>query len=86
MRKVESLKEEEIKKIYQSIKKILKLAIKRKGSSANDYLDARGEKGSFLSIAKVYQKEGQPCPVCGGKIKRIKMNTRSSFYCSKCQK
>lgn len=86
MRKVETLKEEEIKKIYQSIKKILLLAIKRKGSSANDYLDARGEKGTFLSIAKVYQKEGQSCPVCGGKIKRIKMNTRSTFYCPKCQK
>ncbi len=86
MRKVKTLKEKEIKRIYSAIKKILTLAIKRKGSSANDYLDARGEEGTFLSIAKVYQKEGQSCPVCGGKIKRTKMNTRSTFYCPKCQK
>jgi len=85
-RKVETLKSEEIKKIYQAIKKILTLAIKRKGSSASDYLDARGEEGTFLSIAKVYQKEGQYCPVCKTKVKRIKMNTRSTFYCPKCQK
>ncbi len=86
IRKVETLKQEEIKKIYSSVKRILNLAIKKKGSSANDYLDAQGQKGNFLSIAKVYQKEGQSCPVCGGKIKRIKMNTRSTFYCPKCQK
>jgi len=50
-------------------------------------LDARGKKGSFLSVAKVYQKEGEPCSNnCGGKVKRLKMNTRSTFYCSQCQK
>jgi len=57
-RKVETLKAAEIAKIYQALKDILKLAIRLKGSSANDYLDARGEKGKFLSVAKVYQKEG----------------------------
>ncbi len=85
-RVVETLKPEEIKKIYQAIKTILKLAIKKKGTSANDYLDAKGEKGDYLKVAKVYQREGQPCLVCGTKIKRIKMNSRSSFYCPKCQK
>ena len=85
-RKVETLRPEEIKKTYQAIKRILALAIKKRGSSANDYLDAKGEKGSFLSIAKVYQKEDQKCFKCKGKIKRIKMNTRSTFYCPKCQK
>ncbi|MBU1137100.1 DNA-formamidopyrimidine glycosylase [Patescibacteria group bacterium] len=87
LRKVEMLKAEEIKKIYRAIKNILKLAIKMKGSSANDYLDARGKRGSFLSMAKVYQKEGKKClNNCGGRVKRLKMNTRSTFYCSKCQK
>ena len=86
-RKVETLKPEEMAKIYRAIKNVLRLAIKMKGSSANDYLDARGKKGSFLSVAKVYQKEGEPCSNnCGGKVKRLKMNTRSTFYCSQCQK
>ena len=87
LRKVETLQPEEAAKIYRALKDILKTAIKMKGSSANDYLDARGEKGNFLSVAKVYQKEGKPCPNnCGGKVKRLKMNTRSTFYCPQCQK
>jgi formamidopyrimidine-DNA glycosylase len=85
-RLVETLKPEEIRRIYQAIKYILKLAIEKKGASANDYLDARGREGDYLKIAKVYQKEGQLCPVCGSRIRRIKMNSRSSFYCPKCQK
>lgn len=85
-RAVGSFKPEEIKRIYQAIKAVLRLAVKKKGTSARDYLDARGEEGDYLKVAKVYQKEGRPCPVCGTEIKRIKMNTRSSFYCSKCQK
>jgi len=86
-RKVETLKSGEVAKIYRALKDILRLAIKMKGSSANDYLDARGQKGNFLSVAKVYQKEGERCPnKCGGEIERLKMNTRSTFYCPKCQK
>lgn len=81
-----TLKLEEIKRIYQAIKYILKLAVKKKGASADSYLDVKGREGDYLEIAKVYQKEGQPCSVCGTKIKRIKMNGRSSFYCPKCQK
>lgn len=83
---VKSLKPKEIEGIYQGIKKILFLAIRVKGTSASDYLDAYGKKGGFMPLAKVYQREKQPCPVCGTKVKRIKIGQRSSFFCPKCQK
>jgi len=85
-RKVETLNFLEIKKIYQEIKRILILAIKKKGSSNKDYFDALGQKGSFGPLQKVYQKEGQPCFKCKTKIKRIKMGGRSAHFCPKCQK
>lgn len=85
-RKVSSLNKEEIKKIYQGIKKILPLAIKRRGSSPDSYLDAEGKKGSYLSLVKVYQREGKPCLKCGAKIQRLKMAGRSAHYCPECQK
>lgn len=31
------------------------------------------------------RKEGEPCPSCKGKIKKIKVSGRSSYYCPSCQ-
>jgi len=86
VRTVDSLKPDEVKKIYKGIKKILLLAIKKRGTSDRDYLDASGQKGKFKSLLKVYGREGEPCLICKRKIKRIKMGGRSSFFCDKCQK
>ena len=85
-RPVGRIKLAEAKKIYQNIKKILTLAIKYRGTSADLYIDAQGKKGNFLSKLKVYQREGQKCFRCGAIIKRIKINSRSAFFCPRCQK
>ena len=85
-RKVDSLKPAEVKRIYQGIKKILSLAINKKGVSADRYVDAYGREGRFMPLLKVYQREGQPCFFCGALIKRKKMGQRSSFFCPRCQK
>ena len=86
LRQVKALKEEEIKKIYQNIKKILKAAIKSHGSSVEHYVDACGKKGNYVKQHKVYQKEGQKCRRCGSVIKKIKVVGRSAYFCPKCQK
>lgn len=80
------IKPAEVKKFYQNIKKILTLAIKHRGTSADLYIDAQGKKGNFLSKLKIYQREGKKCFRCGTKIKRIKINGRSAFFCPRCQK
>lgn len=85
LRPVKTLEEEEIKRIHQNIKKILKKAIKRHGSSVEYYVDARGKKGSYAKEHKVYQKEGQKCFHCGFIIKRIKLGGRNTRFCPKCQ-
>ena len=86
VRIVETLKSAEIEKIYQGIKKILDLAVKKKGSSNRDYFDANGKKGSFAPLQKVYQRTGQPCFKCKFIVKRIKLGGRSAHFCPKCQK
>ena len=35
--------------------------------------------------AEIGYKEGQPCPVCGTPIEKIKTGSTSSFICPKCQ-
>lgn len=85
LRRIKTLKEAEIRAVHQNIYKILKEAIKYKGSSVKYYLDACGEKGGYVTRHKVYQREGKKCLRCGAVIKRIKIGGRSAHYCLKCQ-
>ncbi|MFA5961364.1 MAG: bifunctional DNA-formamidopyrimidine glycosylase/DNA-(apurinic or apyrimidinic site) lyase [Parcubacteria group bacterium] len=86
-RKNESLEKDERKKIFLATKKILKLAIKMRGTSDSDYRDSDGAPGHFQEMLKVYRRDKLPCPAkCGGLILRKKMAQRSVFFCAKCQK
>jgi len=84
--KISSLEDKELKKIYLSIKKILKRAIKLKGESFSDYRLPSGEKGDFDKERKVYRRENQQCFRCKNLIKRVKINNRSAYFCPFCQK
>ena len=86
LRRVESLKPKEIKLLYKSIRRILTEAIRLRGTSMSDYRDARGLAGGYLKKIKAYGREGEPCPRCGAKIKRIVIGARSASFCLKCQK
>jgi formamidopyrimidine-DNA glycosylase len=72
--------------LVDAIKAVLKDAIEAGGSSLRDHRRADGSLGDFQHNFRVYDREGEPCPKCKGKIKRIVQNGRSTFYCPSCQK
>jgi formamidopyrimidine-DNA glycosylase len=69
-----------------AIKAVLMDAIRAGGSSLRDHRRADGSLGDFQHNFCVYDREGEPCPHCGGKIRRIVQQGRSTFYCPACQK
>jgi len=77
---------ERAKKLVDAIKAVLKDAIEAGGSSLRDHRRADGSLGDFQHNFQVYDREGEPCPCCKGKIKRIVQGGRSTFYCPSCQK
>ncbi|MFH1366439.1 MAG: bifunctional DNA-formamidopyrimidine glycosylase/DNA-(apurinic or apyrimidinic site) lyase, partial [Patescibacteria group bacterium] len=85
-RKVRTLNEKERRLLYTGIKKVLSASIKRRGTSADSYLDAYGKKGDFERFLKVYGRQGQKCRRCPGQVVRIAQRGRGTFYCSSCQK
>lgn len=85
-RKANSLKENELKNLYQAIKKVLRKGIEVQGASIVDWRQINGSKGNYEKIRKVYQREGEKCFRCGSIIKKIKFGNRSSYFCPKCQK
>ncbi len=72
--------------LVEAIKAVLHDAIKAGGSSLRDHRRADGSLGDFQHNFLVYDREGEPCPHCKGKIKRIVQTGRSTFYCPSCQK
>lgn len=77
---------ERAEKLVDAIRTVLKDAIEAGGSSLRDHRRADGSLGDFQHNFQVYDREGEPCPNCKGKIKRIVQAGRSTFYCPSCQK
>ncbi len=72
--------------LVDAIKAVLNNAIKAGGASLRDHRRADGSLGDFQHNFQVYDREGESCPACHGKIKRIVQTGRSTFYCPSCQK
>ncbi len=87
MRNCNTLNENEIKKLIANIKKILKFSISKGGSSIKDFENTSGKTGNFQQFFYVYGQKNKKCSriSCTGKIKKISISNRSSFYCNKCQ-
>jgi formamidopyrimidine-DNA glycosylase len=79
---------ERAERLVTSIKAVLNEAIEAGGSSLRDHRLTDGDLGMFQHNFRVYDREGEPCPTsgCGGTVKRIVQNGRSTFYCPACQK
>ena len=87
-KKINKLKDSEIRKIVKFSKKIISKAIILGGSSIKDFSSSSGKKGSFQQHFSVYGKKDENCSKlkCKGVIKKIVIANRASFFCSKCQK
>lgn len=86
LRKGCSLTLEECEKIAKTSKEIIKKAIENGGTTIKSYTSSLGVTGRFQQFLQVHKKEGEPCPICGKPIKRIKIGGRSTYYCEICQK
>jgi formamidopyrimidine-DNA glycosylase len=73
-----------LKRLVVAIKDVLNEAIEAGGSTLRDFVSPDGELGYFSKEFAVYDREGQPCR-CGGTVRRIVQDGRSTFYCPKCQ-
>jgi formamidopyrimidine-DNA glycosylase len=86
MRRLGKMKEADRINLMRHLKELLDEAVKQRGTSANDYVDTEGKKGGFLSLLRVYGREGEKCLNCGDLIKRIVVAQRGTHYCGGCQK
>ncbi|MDX1603439.1 MAG: DNA-formamidopyrimidine glycosylase family protein [Salinimicrobium sediminis] len=64
------------KKLYKKMKHVLEMAI-----------DKEGVRKDFPKTWMIqHRKDGADCPKCDGKVKKIKVGGRSTYFCPTCQK
>ena len=81
----ENLGKKQLLALRRAVREILTAAIRLRGSSISDYVDANGKRGEFQQRHRVYQRTGKSCFRCRGKIRRVIVAGRSSHFCPRCQ-
>ena len=77
------------KKLYHSIKEVLKIGIRNRGTSLgkgkSNYKDLNGKSGRPKDMVKAYGRTGQDCERCSGKMEKIYVAQRGTTICPYCQ-
>ena len=85
-KRADRLSRKGVERLHWAVRKVLVEALGDRGSSFRDYVDAEGEQGMHQLRVKVFRRTGEPCYVCGSKVRRVKVGGRSTHYCPKCQR
>jgi formamidopyrimidine-DNA glycosylase len=85
LRKINTLDNAEIDRLYEGLQRGLRPAVEKGGAFYE--VGLTGGKGGFaMEDVIVGYREGTPCPQCGTPIAKIKTGGTTSFICPTCQK
>ena len=85
LRRVNTLKECDVKKLARALRHVIKSGIESKGTTVSDYLRPDGSEGTYQFRSFVFDREGEPCRICKTIIKFAKIGNRRTRFCPKCQ-
>jgi len=74
-----------LKTLHAELCRILQLSIAKGGSTDRNYVNHEGKRGSYLSFAQVFRRQGQPCTRCGTIIIKTRVAGRGTHLCPNCQ-
>lgn len=84
------LSQQEISRLYHSIRLVLQRGIDTQGttlgSGRTNYYRLDGSKGHHQNLLNVFRRTGQSCPRCGHMIERLVVAQRSTHICPNCQR
>jgi formamidopyrimidine-DNA glycosylase len=72
--------------LHAAIREVLSAAIEREGTTFSDYRMVDGASGRNANYLFAYGRGGEPCPRCGGPLRRIVLGGRGTTYCPRCQR
>lgn len=82
---VKDVSEQKFADLFEALKEVLVTSIEAGGSSDKNYVNAEGKRGSYLTFANVFRREGKPCMRCGATIEKSRVAGRGTHTCPVCQ-
>ncbi|MGO3148145.1 MAG: bifunctional DNA-formamidopyrimidine glycosylase/DNA-(apurinic or apyrimidinic site) lyase [Leucobacter sp.] len=74
-------------RLLEHLREVFAKALAEGGTSFDaQYVNVNGQAGYFAHSLNAYGRGGEPCPRCGGFIKRVPFAGRSSHFCPRCQR
>ena len=84
--KVADVPKAKLKTLFTELQFVLRLAIEKGGSTDKNYVNAEGKKGSYMSFARVFRREGQACPRhLEVLVEKSRVAGRGTHTCPVCQ-
>ena len=71
--------------IRDAVVESLLAGLDAKGATIDDFRDPYGVSGSFQDQFLVHLREGEPCPNCGGPVRKLRVAGRGTYVCERCQ-
>ncbi len=82
-----SLSAPALRRLLDEVVLVLEKALAEGGTSFDaQYVNVNGQAGYFVHSLNAYGRGGEPCPRCGGPIRREQFMNRSSHFCPRCQR
>jgi len=76
-----------VRRLLSEVRTVLHKALAEGGTSFDaQYVNVNGQAGYFAHSLNAYGRGGQPCPRCGGPIRRESFMNRGSHFCPRCQR
>ena len=86
LRRTGALRRAQLEALHGAVVDVLHAGIDAGGSTIDDFRHADGVQGSFQNEFLVHTREGEPCPVCGGPIRKMVVGGRGTYACEHCQR
>ena len=85
-RPANGLSSKEYQRLTEALKQVISEGIEYGGTTFDgSYVNVDGLAGDYQDELKVYGQEQESCPQCSGKINKIKIANRGTYFCPQCQ-
>jgi formamidopyrimidine-DNA glycosylase len=85
LRPANRLSKAQVEALRDGVIASLSAGIAAKGASIDDFRDPYGVQGTFQDQFLVHLREGEPCPRCGGAVRKLRAAGRGTYVCERCQ-
>ena len=80
-----ALTDAQLRRVFDESKRVLRLGVRHGGTTFLTFRNFAGKPGNFRSRLRVFDRQGEACPVCGEIVQKTRVAGRGTHFCPLCQ-